>query len=320
MTHPNLTLFTALQTWLSQGLACWLCTVTDTWGSSPRPRGSLMAVNERGEQVGSLSGGCIEEELVERLLRQHLASPEHIIYGATAEEAERLQLPCGGTVGVLVEPVLPVYQAHIKAIVEALQQHQGITREVDFTADTLAVQKEADATFAFSLIDNQPVSLRHPLGPQQQLFIIGASDVAQAVAELAQWMGYAVIVCDPREEKLKQWPVPGCTLLAMLPDEGLQRYATHEGLVVLALTHDPRIDDMGLLAAFDSRAAYIGAMGSQKTSMKRRERLLQLGITTQQLQRLHAPVGLDIGSKTPREIAVAIMAELVQLASRHNIS
>ena len=313
MNTPDLILFTALVRWRSQGLACWLCTVTDTWGSSPRPRGSLMVVNERGEQVGSLSGGCIEEDLIERLLQQALARPEHIIYGATAEEAERFQLPCGGTVGVLVEPVLPAYQAHIQAIVEALQQHQGITRQVDFNAGDLALKKETDSAFAFCIDANEPLSLRHPLGPLQQLFIIGASDVSQAVAELAQWMGYAVIVCDPREEKLRQWPVPGCTLLAMLPDEGLQCYATHEGLVVLALTHDPRIDDMGLLAAFDSRATYIGALGSQKTSQKRRERLLQLGMTPQQLQRLHAPVGLDIGSKTPREIALAIMAELVQL-------
>ncbi len=269
-----------------------------------------MVVNEHGEQRGSLSGGCIEEELIATLCAKTITRPTTILYGATAEEAERLQLPCGGTVRVLIEPINAAYQEHLQHIIAALRQHQRITRHIDFAAGVYRLQADEKAPFALQRDNNTPLTLTHTLGPVAQLFIIGASDVSQAVAELAQWMDYEVIVCDPRAEKLQQWPLPGCVLLNMLPDEGLQAYADNPELAIVALTHDPRIDDMGLLKAFECRAHYIGAMGSQKTSQKRRERLLQLGITEQQLQLLRAPVGLDIGSKTPREIALAILAEL----------
>ena len=312
MNIPNLAIFTALLNWIENGTTAWLCTVTETWGSSPRPQGSLMAVNDQGEQIGSLSGGCIEEALIEYLQTQSIATTQHIIYGETVEEAERLQLPCGGTVGVLIELITAKQVEHLHTLINSLQSGQTICRDVDFRQNCYEVQS-SQQPFAYRQDENGPVRLSHCIGPQRDIFLIGVSDVAVAIAELAQWMGYHIIVCDPRSEKLHDWPLQNCTLLSMLPDEGLQQYANNTDLTVLALTHDPRIDDMGLLAAFDTQACYIGAMGSLKTSQKRRERLLQLGITHEQLQRLDAPVGLDIGSKTPREIAVAIMAKLVKL-------
>jgi xanthine dehydrogenase accessory factor len=312
MKTNNLEIFSYILSCVEKGQACWLCTVTNTWGSSPRPQGSLMAVNAAGEQIGSLSGGCIEEELIAALCSKPLTAPSFILYGASNEEAERLQLPCGGTVGVLIEPMQAQHKAHCLAIIDALKNYRSITRNIDFVQHCYTTQTQ-HSPFIFEHNNVKPQRLKHVLGAEQQLFIIGATDVAQAVAELAVWMNYKVTVCDPRADKIQQWPIEGCTLLAMLPDEALESFIHYAHLAIVALTHDPRIDDMGLLKAFETQAHFIGAMGSLKTSHNRRQRLLQLGISQQQLTRLHAPVGACIGSKTPREIAVAIMSQLIQL-------
>lgn len=297
--------------WLAQGQNAWLCTVVETWGSSPRPAGSMMALNARGESVGSLSGGCVEEELVAALLAGEVNTPACLVYGQSPQQAQRLQLPCGGRLVVLVEAIDKSLETMLCSMSDALAAWRPITRVINFDNNHWQLTDRAQP-FACHYRGMQPQQLTHTLGPVRCVFVIGVSDVSIALAELALWMGYQVTVCDPRQDKIDNWPVAGCETICRFPDEALADYVDHHSLSIVALTHDPRIDDMGLMAAFDSQACYIGAMGSRRTSEKRRERLCELGISEQQLARLQAPIGLDIGSKRPREIALAVMADITR--------
>ncbi|MEE8059751.1 MAG: XdhC family protein [Pseudomonadales bacterium] len=309
--------------WLQQGLqqrqAIWLCTVIHTWGSAPRLPGSLMVCNQEGVTVGSLSGGCIEENLVERLCDGQLAqhSAEYKLYGQTKEEIERFQLPCGGTLGILIEPLLPAQLSVFSAIETALQQRTIISRNCHWPADNMTTATVLNYSSLEFERDQQgaPVRLRQVYGPVCHLIIIGVSEVSRFLAEFALAAGYRVTVCDPRPELAAQWKVDNAVCLTAMPDDVIREQADSQTAIV-ALTHDPRIDDMGLMDAFGTDAFYIGAMGSGKTSAKRRERLQLLGVDADQLQRLHAPIGLEINSKTPVEIAIAIVAELIALRAQ----
>ncbi len=302
--------------WLSQSFTVWVCTVLDTWGSSPRPRGSLLVCNSEGNFIGSLSGGCVEDELIARIAAGEFSAPvTRLHYGATAEEVERLRLPCGGILALVIEKIEPTMAARktISAIFDALQQRERIVWQRHYPQGYFSVSTVGTNTPLLE-IQEQPagdiVSVSHCLGPQYRLLLIGVSEVSRAVAQLALLLDYDVLVCDPRDDVRSRWNVPGAKLLVQLPDDAVRHYAHDPYCAILALTHDPRIDDMGLMEAFNTRAFYIGAMGSLRTSEKRRERLLQLDVTAQQLQRLHAPVGINNGSKTPMEIAVSILAQL----------
>lgn len=328
----DLDIFTALIQWLEQGKASWLCTVTSTWGSSPRNVGSLMACNVEGQQIGSLSGGCIEEDLLERISQgefssahssQPSGSARHLIYGATQEEIERFKLPCGGSLGVLMEPLSgePETRAWLKSVRDLIEKRQCIVRSCDWRNDgrtllTPPSPEDHGGQFHFQRKNDQPLLLRQVYGPPFHLFLIGVSEVSRALAKFALLMDYRVSVCDPRAEQIQSWDIDNITLIKAMPDDAVLQYADDERSAILALTHDPRIDDMGLMQAFNTKAFYIGAMGSMATSRKRRERLQQVDVDATQLQRLHAPIGLPIGSKTPAEIAIAILAELSQVRSQ----
>lgn len=320
MQSLDLEVFPKLIGWLERGIPAWLCTVTSTWGSAPREPGSLMACNAEGQQSGSLSGGCIEEDLLEKITRGELGgdSARHLIYGATPEEAERLQLPCGGTLGVLLEPMQAERDLPwLRQVQECIEQRQCITRSVDFQNQRHELSEDSKApVFSFQREGAQPISLRQVYGPQYHLFLIGISEVSRALARFALMMDYRVSVCDPRPEQIAQWDIEHVELIRDMPDDAVARHANDSRSAILALTHDPRIDDMGLMEAFNTEAFYIGAMGSAATSAKRRERLLQLGISEADLQRLYAPIGLSIGSKTPAEIAISILAQLTQLQAQ----
>ncbi|MGQ9425647.1 XdhC family protein [Gilvimarinus sp. F26214L] len=317
MYSLDLEVFPQLIEWLERGIPAWLCTVTSTWGSAPRDVGSLMACNAEGQQCGSLSGGCIEEDLLEKITRGEVSSraPQHLLYGATREEAERLQLPCGGTLGVLLEPLAGADDlAWLKTVQQHIEKRECITRAVDYVEGTSELKPGGfGGQFAFSREDAKPLSLRQVYGPQYHLFLVGISEVSRALATFALLMDYRVTVCDPRPEQVANWDVDDARVIRAMPDDAVGKYANDSRSAVLALTHDPRIDDMGLMEAFNTEAFYIGAMGSKRTSDKRRQRLKLLDITEGDLQRLHAPIGLDIGSKTPAEIAIAILAELTRV-------
>ncbi len=298
--------------WLKSGQRCWLATVVQTWGSSPRPIGSLLGCNREGQLVGSLSGGCVEDDLLDKLTSGALAAdrPQFFAYGVTTEDQEKFGLPCGGHLYIVVEPQEPDAStiAHFAALNEALDERRCAERRVDLNSGEQSV-KDVEQHAPLDWNEDKQV-LTHTYGPRFQLFIIGAGMVSKYLAELAQLLDYEVTVCDPREEILADFGVANVTTIADMPDDAVRAHAKDRATAIVALTHDPRIDDMGLMEALTTDAFYIGAMGSSRTSASRRERLLALDVTSSDLEKLHAPIGLPIGSKTPPEIAIAILAEI----------
>lgn len=301
-----------VNTWLAEGTSCWLATVVQTWGSSPRPVGSLLACNTKGIIVGSLSGGCVEDDLLEKLTAGELAAngPQFFQYGITAEETEKLGLPCGGHLYIIVEPIQANTEtlAHFQQLTLALSERTCARRVVDLKRGTTTIITPCN--FAPLDWDANEETLEHTYGPAHQLFIIGSGMVSAYLAQMALSLDYEITVCDPRADLLEQFAVPGVRKVADMPDDAVREFANDGATAIVALTHDPRIDDMGLMEALESDAFYIGAMGSTRTSQNRRERLLALDIKPADIERLHAPIGLPIGSKTPPEIAIAILAEI----------
>lgn len=302
-------------TWLSAGQRCWLATVIQTWGSSPRPVGSLFACNDQGQSAGSLSGGCVEDDLLDKLRAGELAAqgPQFFEYGVTTEDAEKFGLPCGGHLHIVVEPqhANPNAVATLETLTHELAQRRCVQRRVDLkngTSQVHLVDKHSPLHF-----DTEQQILTQTYGPRLQLFIIGAGMVSQYLAEMALMLDYEVTVCDPREAMIKDFRITGVRTLVDMPDDAIKACANDELTAIVALTHDPRIDDMGLMEALTTDAFYIGAMGSTRTSASRRERLLALDIRAEDIAKLHAPIGLPIGSKTPPEIAIAILAEITSI-------
>lgn len=300
-----------LATWLARGEQPWLCTIVRTSGSSPRPVGSMLGVLGAGEQVGTVSGGCVEEELLERIGAGGFSgeSPELVEYGVSAEENQRLGLPCGGKLVLLIQQLKTSDSGWIAAALAAISQRLCVERHLDLDISTTQIKAVPHFT-SLALSSNR---LQHCFGPRMRMLLIGAGQLAQSLSELALAMDYEVIVSDPRQNMLDQWMGPQLELLQGMPDDIVRKRASDRHCVIITLTHDPRIDDMALMEALCTDAWYVGALGSPRTTQKRLERLAQLDISPEQLARLHAPVGLAIGSKTPLEISVAIMAELTQL-------
>ena len=303
--------------WLREGIPCWLATVIETYGSSPRPVGSVLTCNAHGQMVGSLSGGCVEDDLLEKLTQGQLAAsgPQFFQYGGSDAEAEKFNLPCGGHLNIVIEPlaVTPANLEHFQTLNTALDARQCVQRCVRLADNHIQVARVAGHAALQWDADTQV--LTHTYGPRHQLFVIGAGMVSHYLAEIALMLDYDVTICDPRAEVLGDFRVSGVRKVADMPDDAVAKYASDDATAIVALTHDPRIDDMGLMEALTTQAFYIGAMGSSRTSAKRRERLAALDITPAQLDKLHAPIGLPIGSKTPPEIAVAIIAEITAVRS-----
>lgn len=301
--------------WLQAGRRVWFCTIVSTTGASPRPVGSLLAVNERGELAGSLSGGCVEDDLLEKLVGGALpAQPAIIEYGITAEENERLGLPCGGHLRVLVESLQSddAALADFSALLHSVSERRCMQRTLDLR----------DGAVSLSPCDQwQPLQLGEHIvtqcfGPQYLLLLVGSGELSRVLAQMALMMDYRVLVCDPRPDRVAQWSVPDAPIVQGMPDDVVRQYAQDSRSIVITLTHDPRIDDMALMEALQATLFYVGALGSERTSAARRERLSQLGLSAEQLGHLHAPVGLPIRSKRPAEIAVSILAELTALRGR----
>ena len=297
---------------LQRGESGWLCTVVKTFGASPRPLGSMLVMNIDATVFGSLSGGCIEDELLEKLRRGELANtkPEILEYGVSAEENERFGLPCGGRMHILVEPLVvsTEFCKLLEQLDGAFESRKAIRRYVDLNTGHWKLEY-VERCEPLTINDT---NLIQDFGPWVRLLLIGANELARCISEIALAMDYRVIVCDPREDRREQWAVVGAELSALMPDEAVSEFADPY-TAVITLTHDPRIDDMALMQALIEPLFYVGALGSVRTSAKRRERLKQLDISDEQIDRLYAPVGLPIGSKSAMEIALAIMAQLTQL-------
>lgn len=306
--------------WLQNQKPVWLCTILKTWGSSPRPIGAMMACTLDGELVGSISGGCIEEDFLKQLRDGSLKSeydkngkPFTVKYGVTAAEQARLKLPCGGQLHVLLEYIEPiVVNKEVFARLSAdLENHTKVSRIVNL--QTGAISASALSNEQAVIMDNEHMT--HSLSPMYRLLLLGAGDVAKFVAEMALALEYDVTLCDPRPDYLDNWHVDGVEITSRLPDDVVRERFSNPYSGIIALAHDPRVDDMALMEALKTTAFYIGAMGSERTSASRRERLPELGLSAAEIARLHAPIGFPIESKTPAEIAISIMAQVT--AVRH---
>jgi xanthine dehydrogenase accessory factor len=298
--------------WLTRGEPVYLATVARTFGSSPRPPGSLAVLRADGRFAGSVSGGCMEEDLVTRLRTGRLPErfPAVITYGVTREEAQRFGLPCGGKLDLVLERL--ENPAALQGILEKIDARQQVVRRVCLDTGEASLHP-ATAREEF-FYDGR--NLRKLFGPSWRLLLIGAGQLSRFVAQMGQALDYEVIVCEPREELASLWQVDGAILDARMPDD-MVRALADERSAVLALTHDPKLDDMALLEALAGPAFYVGALGSHANNDKRRTRLVSLGVSREHLARLHGPIGLPIGSRTPAEIAVAVLAGVT--AARHGI-
>lgn len=299
--------------WLADCDAVTLVTVAKTWGSSPRRPGSLMAIHPDGRFAGSVSGGCVEDELVQKVLRGELETglPTLLEYGVTGEHMQRVGLPCGGRLLLMVEHIETASQ--LRALSTSMESRQIIARHVCVSTGEASLRPaDGDSEFLFDG-DN----LLKVFGPRWRLLIIGAGELGRRVAQLALTLDYAVILCDSRPEYATGWQVEGTEFTTTSPAETVTRLNPDPRTVVLALSHTPALDDAALTAALQSDAFYVGALGSQNNQRARCRRLQQQGLSLAALARLHGPVGLDIGSRTPAEIAVAIIAALIAERNRN---
>jgi xanthine dehydrogenase accessory factor len=292
--------------WLDAGRRVLLVTVVKTWGSSPRPPGAMLAVRDDGLVEGSVSGGCIEDDIVTRVRAEGVTATrcDVITYGVSADEARRFGLPCGGTVQLVTEPLRP--DSGIRALLAQIEAGHLVARRLDLGTGR-ATLSSARGTDALAFAGNVLTTIH---GPRFRMLVIGASQLSKYLAEVAQGLDYQVTVCDPRSEYEGTWDVPGVPLVKSMPDDTVVAMKLDERCAVVALTHDPKLDDMALLEALKSKAFYVGALGSRANNAKRRERLKAFDLTEGEIARLHGPVGLYIGSRTPPEIAVSILAEI----------
>ncbi len=307
MDNIDLEVLKTSSQWLASGLRCELVTVLKTWGSSPRPEGSMLAMCEDGRVVGSVSGGCIEDDMIDRARREGLArtQPAVVTYGMTADEAHRFGLPCGGTIQLAIEPLTKASQ--LGELLQRLESGELVARRLDMQTGAVSLST-ASPSQSMQVSENALVTLH---GPRWRLLIIGAGQLSRFVAQIAQGMDYAVTVCDPREEYRNSWQVAGVELATDMPDDVVQAMKLDRRCAVIALTHDPKLDDLALMEALKSDAFYVGAIGSRINNQRRRERLAEhFGLGDEELGKLHGPIGIYIGSKTPSEIAISILAEL----------
>ena len=309
MDAVDITVLRALHAWRQAGQAALLITVVKTWGSSPRPVGAMLALRVGAEMVGSVSGGCIEDDLFDRFKDiETTPSTTLVRYGVTAEEANRFGLPCGGTIELMVERN-PCAE-RLELLLEYLDGGALVRRTVD--CETGDVQLTAVNKYAPLFLDDQQLAMY--IGPRWRMLLIGAGVLARYLAAIAQSTGFTVTVCDPRPEHTFSWNESEVPLLRCMPDDAVTAFRPDPSSCVVTLSHDPKLDDLAIIEALQSPAFYVGAIGSRQNNEARRARLIEhFEIEKETMQRLHGPIGLFIDSKTPAEIAVSIMAEIIAI-------
>ncbi len=323
MENLDVMVLRQLRDWRMAGQRALLATVVRTWGSSPRPVGSIMALCEDGAVMGSVSGGCIEDDLIDRFTKAYarvsaersipsmehaipFGAPQFIKYGISADEAHQFGLPCGGTLELLLE--FDPDAALLSELVAALEAGRLMLRTVQLAT---GVVSQAESAAPQELAVNA-LQLSNSFGPEYRMLLIGAGQLAEYLATMALFNGFAVTVCDPREEYRGAWRVPQARLLTEMPDDVVKAFSADRRSCIVALTHDPKLDDLALLEALQTPAFYIGAIGSRRNNALRHARMKEhFEQTDEKLSRLRGPIGIYIGSKLPSEIAVSIMAEIL---------
>ena len=308
--------------WARDGRGAALATVIETWGSAPRPVGSQLAISGDGDITGSVSGGCVEGAVVaEALEALEDGRPRVLTYGVSDEDAFAVGLACGGTIRVLVEPIGDAAPALSPALLDTLVQAQAERRAVAILTDLdtwdrrLVAAEDADETLAArfradrSGVDDATFTAVH--NPPLRLVVVGAVHIAQPLVAMARMAGFDPFVVDPRETFAAPHRFPGMALSHDWPDAALTTHGLDARTAVVTLTHDPKLDDPAILTALASPAFYIGCLGSTRTHAKRLDRLRDACVSDAQIARLHAPVGLAIGARSPAEIAVSILAQIV---------
>jgi xanthine dehydrogenase accessory factor len=302
--------------WRHAGHSVTLVTVVETWGSAPRPPGALLAVRGDGVVSGSVSGGCVEDDLIARIKSgERTDAPAMIAYGVTQAEAARFGIPCGGSLRLVQEPLLGT--AWVQEILQRTTAHQLVARSLNLASGIVTLgSAQRDNTFAFD-----GITLTTTFGPKWRLLLIGAGQLSQAVAQMASMLDFEVLVCDPREAYAALLPAQGATRMLGMPDDVVRELQPDAHTAIVALTHDPKLDDMALIEALRSSAFYVGALGSQRNTAARKARLKEhFELIEAQLARLHGPVGLWLGAKTPAEIAVSIIAQIVQVKNAARVA
>ncbi len=299
--------------WRRSGRKVALGTIVKTWGSAPRPIGAMVAVRDDGQVVGSVSGGCVEDDLVDKVKAKLVSwtRPEIFTYGVTNEEATRWGLPCGGTLQLVMEPLSEA--SGIEELLKKIGSQQLVRRRLDMESGraTLEPGRWQDVLE----FEGRVLSTVH--GPRWRLVLIGAGQLTRYLAEMARMLDYHVVVVDPREEYAAGWDAAAVPINRGMPDDVVRELELDGHSALVALTHDPKLDDLALMEALKSAAFYVGAIGSKKNNDARRVRLREFDLSAEEIARLRGPVGLYIGSKTPPEIAVAILAEMT--AVRHGV-
>ncbi|WP_140626651.1 XdhC family protein [Methylibium rhizosphaerae] len=316
MDNVDLNILRQVVQWQAAGHRVVLGTITRTWGSAPRPVGSVMAIRDDGQVAGSVSGGCIEDDLIAKVRAGalQLAAPQVVVYGVGAEEATRFGLPCGGTLELVLEPLSA--SSLVPALLERLTQGELVKRTLDLKTGAVRL----DAPDGGDLVRLGETQLITTHGPRWRLLIIGAGQMTHYLAQMAQALDYEVIINDPRDEYASGWTVPGARLVRSMPDDTVAELKPDGHTAIVALTHDPKLDDLALMEALKSEAFYVGAIGSRVNQSKRRARLKEhFDVTDEQLARLHGPIGLKNGARTPPEIAVSILAEMIAVRYGYSI-
>ena len=306
MDSLDLQVLSQARDWHTEGHKVWLVTVIETWGSAPRPPGALLALRGDGLVVGSVSGGCVEDDLIDRVRHgERVNTPSLITYGVSKEEAARFGLPCGGNLRLVQEPLLGI--DWIDEVLQRTAKHELVSRSLSLRTGEVSV----NAASRGDKFEFDGVNLRALFGPRWRLLIIGAGQLSRVLAHMALALDFEVICCDPREEYNLTWDVPGSTFSKAMPDDLVLALQLDPHSAVVAVTHDPKLDDLVLLEALKSPAFYVGALGSRSNTAVRKERLALFDLSAAEIDRLHGPIGLDLGSKTPAEIAVSIIGEIV---------
>lgn len=311
--------------WADKGLGLALATVVETWGSSPCPAGSQMVINAEAGFAGSVSGGCIETSVVSESL-EVLKDQEFVLadYGVSGEVSFAAGLACGGSIKVMMEPLG-------QRLLDSLCGPRPAVRAVDLDSGSWAIVRngiaEGELPLGDDILSGVAIVLAQeraqtietggrkiflqPLIKRYRLFIIGAVRIAQALVPMATEAGFDVVIIDPRPIFSTEERFPGVQLIGKWPGDALEELGLDSFTGVVTLTHDAKPDDMALGLALRSDAFYIGALGSKKTHSARTERLQQAGYNEQEIGRIYAPIGMNIGARTPAEIAVSILAQVI---------